>query len=1088
MGTSRMPEQSIFVARERELAILNDALNRALAGQGSVVFIAGEKGTGKTRLAREFIAAALARPETIVPAAGFSNPNTGEGEPFLPWRGVMEMLASEVCKGKLPHVQALFPIPKGWGRESELHRERLRKVGKLLIRILTEVAPELASAWLGVSVPGLGLGLGFLIDRLVGEKRVATPQEWRERVFSQYPAAIARLADAFPLILFLDDFHWADNSSHGMLYHLAEMATRHRLLIVVTLRPQDREAPRLIALQQELETKRWATSFSLDLLDIIPEHRARMKEFVNQFLDRNYAPNALDERFRACLVEQTEGHAFIVEETLKQFEQEGTLRQDGSGRWVLAAEPDWSRLPRTVEGMVERRLEGVSEDDLRLLRAAAVEGAWAEEFTVQVIARVLDLGVRQVRERLDGELGRRRELVFPSRSVRVEETGQPLDLYRLRHRAFQEHLYGLLSPGERRDLHAEVTLALRELLGEAWKEEPDLLAYHARRGERWPELAKACLYLARRQRWEYDAPTATQTAQEGLAALDKVRDDTDRRQLRADLEQELGLALYYSDRYAEARPHYERAKILYDQIEDREGEANAIQALGDMHMRLDEYEEARGRYQEALEIYREIKHRLGEAHAIRALGEVHMALDEYEEARGRYQEALGIFREINDRLGEAHAILVLGDVHYLLDEYEEARGCYEEALGICREVKHRRGEARAIKALGDVHRMLGECEEARGRYQEALGIFREIKDRLGEAHAIRALGDVHMRLDEYEEARGCYEEALGICREVKDRLGEARALTASGDLSLAEKDYKAARDWFEGALRIYRDIGERHWRTYVAPRLARALLALGETEEAVQALEEGAELARGIEGWPNLRAILWLLAQIREAQKDFSAALACYDELLSLSPDVPDFLHRRASVLFDLKDYPGALADYRRLLQLNPNDAWAHNGVGNVLDRQGDFEGAIAAYSQAIAAQPDEAAFVRNRASTLIALGRLDEARADCETASRLAPDHPYTHGRWGDLHLARGEWAEAEARYRAALAQDDSPGWRFDLAIALWGLGRTDEGWAEFDAALAKADEDTRAEAARDYRRLLARHPTLPGLAEAIERLTGVK
>jgi len=481
-----MSEQSVFVARERELAILNDALNRALAGQGSVVFIAGEKGTGKTRLAREFIAAALTRPETIVPAAGFSNPNTGEGEPFLPWRGVMEMLASEVCKGKLPHVQALFPIPKGWGRESELHRERLRKVGKLLIRILTEVAPELASAWLGVSVPGLGLGLGFLIDRLVGEKRVVAPQEWRERVFSQYPAAIARLADAFPLILFLDDFHWADNSSHGMLYHLAEMATRHRLLILVTLRPQDREALRLIALQQELETKRWATSFSLDLLDIIPEHRARMKEFVNQFLDRNYAPNALDERFRACLVEQTEGHAFIVEETLKQFEQEGTLRQDGSRRWVLAAEPDWSRLPRTVEGMVERRLEGVSEDDLRLLRAAAVEGAWDEEFTAQVIARVLDLRVRRVRERLDGELGRRRELVLPSRSVRVEETGQPLDFYRLRHRAFQEHLYALLSPGERRDLHAGVALALRELLGEAWKEEPDLLAYHARRGERWP--------------------------------------------------------------------------------------------------------------------------------------------------------------------------------------------------------------------------------------------------------------------------------------------------------------------------------------------------------------------------------------------------------------------------------------------------------------------------------------------------------------------------------------------------------------------------------------------------------------------------
>nr|HID13233.1 tetratricopeptide repeat protein [Anaerolineae bacterium] len=348
--------------------------------------------------------------------------------------------------------------------------------------------------------------------------------------------------------------------------------------------------------------------------------------------------------------------------------------------------------------------------------------------------------------------------------------------------------------------------------------------------------------------------------------------------------------------------------------------------------------------------------------------------------------------------------------------------------------------------------------------------------------------DVHLMLAEYEEARGRYEEALPIYREIKDRLGEANTLTAFGDLSLAQEDYEAARDWFEQALSIYRQIGERHWRTYVAPRLATALLALDKTEKAVQTLERGAELARDIEGQPNLRTILWLLAQIREKREDLRGALDCYDELLTLSPDEPGLLHRRASVLFDLKDYSGALADYRHLLELDANDAWAHNGVGNVLEKQGDPEGAISAYSKAIAAQPDEAAFVRNRASTLIALGRLDEARADCERASQLASDHPYTHGRWGDLHLARGGWAEAETRYRAALAQDDSPGWRFGLAVALWGLGRVDEGWAEFDAALTQADADTRAETARDYRRLLARHPALPGLAEAMERLMGMR
>jgi tetratricopeptide (TPR) repeat protein len=347
---------------------------------------------------------------------------------------------------------------------------------------------------------------------------------------------------------------------------------------------------------------------------------------------------------------------------------------------------------------------------------------------------------------------------------------------------------------------------------------------------------------------------------------------------------------------------------------------------------------------------------------------------------------------------------------------------------------------------------------------------------------------VHVRLSEYPQARARYEAALPIYREIGARLGEANVYTGLGEADLAEENFASARERFERAQRIYHDIGSRLGQTYVAPRLAGALLSLGEIEKAVQELERGAELARTIEGRPNLLTILWPLAQIREAQKDFSAALGGYDELLSLSPNTPEILRRHAYALFELKDYARALADYQRLLELNPDDGWAHNGVGTVREKQGDLEGAVAAYSQAIAANPDEAAFVRNRASALIALNRLDEAHADCETASRLAADYSYTHARWGDLHLARGEWAEAEARYRAALAKasdEEKPGWQFDLAVALWGLGRVDEGWAEFEAALTKADAEMRAATLRAYRRHLERHPSLPGLAEATERLT---
>jgi tetratricopeptide (TPR) repeat protein len=519
--------------------------------------------------------------------------------------------------------------------------------------------------------------------------------------------------------------------------------------------------------------------------------------------------------------------------------------------------------------------------------------------------------------------------------------------------------------------------------------------------------------------------------------------------------------------------------------------AQVLKEIGDLYAALPEYDERQNAVLPlrcAAEILHEAGQKAEEAAALEQLGDVCYWIDDYPQATQRYEAALPIYREIGARLGEANCIKSLGDVHVQLAEYALARQRYEAALPIYREIGDRLGEANCIKSLGDVHVQLAEYALARGRYEAALPIYREIGARLGEANCISSLGDVHVRLAEYALARQRYEAALPIYREIGDRLGEANTITAFGDLALAEEDHTTAQEKFEQARSIYREIGERHWRTYIAPRLARALLALNEINTAQQALEEGAELARAIDGQPNLRSILWLLAQILEEKKDFAAALKYYDELLGLSPDNLDYLRRRANVLFQLKNYARALMDYQHLVKLNAQEAWAHNGIGNVRKEEEDFEGALAAYSRAIDADPNEAAFARNRASVLIAQGRLDEARADCETASRLAPDYPYTHGRWGDLYLACGQWTEAEAHYRAALAQDDSPGWRFGLAPALWGQTRLDDGWAEFDAALAKADSEARAEVKRDYQRLLERYPALPGLTRAIELLEPVQ
>ena len=219
----------------------------------------------------------------------------------------------------------------------------------------------------------------------------------------------------------------------------------------------------------------------------------------------------------------------------------------------------------------------------------------------------------------------------------------------------------------------------------------------------------------------------------------------------------------------------------------------------------------------------------------------------------------------------AQVLKEIGDLYAGLPELDERQNAVlplRRAAEILHELGQKAEEAAALEQLGDVCYWIDDYPQATRRYQAALPIYREIGARLGEANCIKSLGDVHVRLAEYPLARQRYEAALPIYREIGARLGEANTLTAFGDLSLAEKDYGITQGWFEQALRIYREIGDRHWQTYVAPRLARVLLALNETEAAIRVLEEGARLAKTIEGQPNLGAIQQLLDQIHHLRRE----------------------------------------------------------------------------------------------------------------------------------------------------------------------------------------------------------------------------
>jgi hypothetical protein len=850
------PARHRTVGRSGERASLRAAFDAVASGAGEMVCVVGEPGIGKTTLVEEFLADLAA-----------------EGKPFLVARGR--------CSERLAEAEAYLPV--------------LESLDSLLQHSTDGTAASylrtLAPTWAVELTPG------------TPEPDGGSSAPSRTRMKRELVAFLKEVSRRAPVILFVDDIHWADLPTADLLAYLGRHCPGLRLLIVVTYRRDELllgDHP-FLPVKRDLQGRGVCRELALELL-AQPE--------VDRYLDLTFPGHDFPPGLAAAVHAKTGGNPLFVADLTRYLRDRGVVTR-AAERWTLArAVPEAvSEMPESIRGLIRRKLDQLDPADRQLLAVGSVQGA---AFDSAALARATGGDPAEIEGRLQrieevhGLIRLVREHEFPDRTLSRR--------YAFVHALYHDALYAELPPTRR----AAVSRALADALLELQNGSPGQAAELALLYETGREFGRASdmfLTASENAARVFAHREAAALARRGLGLLAGLPDTPERAAREFRLQMALGLQLQVTEGFAAPKVEgaYSRARELWDarpglgplfpilwglwlfyKVKSDLGRAHLLagellalavqsndhalilqarQAGAVVALCAGDPAAARAHMRGAGALYDPAKHRtltfqFGQDPGVACLafGAVSLwLLGEPEEAAARSRDAVRLARDGSQPSTLALALHFAAVLHQFRGEPAAVREFATAALAVAVEHRFTFWQAGATVLLGWAEG----GPEGTALLEQGIELWRTTESGTYLAYYLALLAETRMRSGNADGALAALDEADRVAVTTQERLYEPESRRLRGEL-LAARDAEAAEAQLRAAVASARGQQARALELRAALSLGRFLRARGRNEEARAVLTAATDPAGGLRGTPEMTEALTLLRDCEPCGSDLA--------------------------------------------------------------------------------------------------------------------------------------------------------------------------------------------------------------------------